>query len=226
EAEHRLDQLLERAGRAHLTGAPGLTVAGVPELVGRSGQDGHAVAGPKLDLLAADLETDTALQDVERLGLGRARVGPSDSRAGPQNGFDEHVLAAGVARSLVEDQDLARHRVLDRLSTANHLVVSLDARFGCNTLSLRFMKSGRKAACASLGVRETAPDYHRGVATTRATATRTIARLWQDAVAREPDGVAYLVEEEGEWKPVTWAEAGRVVDELAHGLLALGVRKG
>jgi long-chain acyl-CoA synthetase len=64
------------------------------------------------------------------------------------------------------------------------------------------------------------------VATTTATATRTIARLWQDAVAREPDGVAYLVEEDGEWKPVTWAEAGQVVDELAHGLLALGVRKG
>jgi long-chain acyl-CoA synthetase len=64
------------------------------------------------------------------------------------------------------------------------------------------------------------------VATTTATATRTIACLWQDAVARESDGVAYLVEEDGEWKPVTWAEAGRVVDELAHGLLALGVRKG
>ncbi|HSC73203.1 MAG TPA: AMP-binding protein, partial [Gaiellaceae bacterium] len=64
------------------------------------------------------------------------------------------------------------------------------------------------------------------MATTTATGTRTIARLWQDAVAREPQGVAYLVEEEGEWKPVTWAEAGRVVDELAHGLLALGVRKG
>ncbi len=64
------------------------------------------------------------------------------------------------------------------------------------------------------------------MATTTATATRTIARLWQDAVARDPDGVAYLVEEDGEWKPVTWGEAGRVVDELAHGLLALGVRKG
>jgi long-chain acyl-CoA synthetase len=75
-------------------------------------------------------------------------------------------------------------------------------------------------------VRETAPDYHLSVATTTATATRTIARLWQDAVAREPDGVAYLVDEDSEWKPVTWAEAGRVVDELAHGLLALGVRKG
>jgi long-chain acyl-CoA synthetase len=64
------------------------------------------------------------------------------------------------------------------------------------------------------------------VATTTATATQTIARLWQDAVARDPDGVAYLVEEDSDWKPVTWAEAGRLVDELAHGLLALGVRKG
>jgi long-chain acyl-CoA synthetase len=64
------------------------------------------------------------------------------------------------------------------------------------------------------------------VATTTATGTRTIARLWQDAVAREPDGTAYLVEENGEWHPITWGQAGRIVDELAHGLLALGVRKG
>jgi long-chain acyl-CoA synthetase len=63
--------------------------------------------------------------------------------------------------------------------------------------------------------------------TTRATGTRTIARLWQDAVAREPAGPAYLVHEGGdEWRPVSWAEAGRAVDELAHGLLALGIRKG
>jgi long-chain acyl-CoA synthetase len=64
------------------------------------------------------------------------------------------------------------------------------------------------------------------VATTAATGTRTIPRLWQDAVARDPAGTAYLVEEAGGWRPVSWAEAGRVVDELAHGLLALGVRKG
>jgi long-chain acyl-CoA synthetase len=64
------------------------------------------------------------------------------------------------------------------------------------------------------------------VATTTVTATRTIPRLWQDAVTRDPEGTAYLVEEPGGWRPVSWAEAGRVVDELAHGLLALGVRKG
>jgi long-chain acyl-CoA synthetase len=64
------------------------------------------------------------------------------------------------------------------------------------------------------------------VATTTATGTRTIARLWRDAVARDPDGAGYLVEQDGEWHPVTWAEAGRIVDELAHGLLALGIRKG
>jgi long-chain acyl-CoA synthetase len=64
------------------------------------------------------------------------------------------------------------------------------------------------------------------VATTTATGTRTIARLWQDAVARNPDETAYLVEENGEWHPITRGEAGRIVDELAHGLLALGVRKG
>jgi long-chain acyl-CoA synthetase len=64
------------------------------------------------------------------------------------------------------------------------------------------------------------------VATTTATGTRTIARLWQDAVERDPAGTAYLVEEGDAWRPVSWAEAGRAVDELAHGLLALGIRKG
>ena len=64
------------------------------------------------------------------------------------------------------------------------------------------------------------------MAATTATGTRTIARLWQDALARRPDEPAYLVEEDGEWHQVTWAEAGRIVDELAHGLLALGIRKG
>ena len=64
------------------------------------------------------------------------------------------------------------------------------------------------------------------MATTTATGTRTIARLWRDAVARQPDEPAYLVEENGVWHPVTWAEAGQIVDELAHGLLALGVRRG
>jgi long-chain acyl-CoA synthetase len=55
---------------------------------------------------------------------------------------------------------------------------------------------------------------------------RTIARLWQDAIARGWDDPAYLVEDGDEWREVSWAEAGRAVDELAHGLLALGVRKG
>jgi long-chain acyl-CoA synthetase len=62
--------------------------------------------------------------------------------------------------------------------------------------------------------------------TTTATGTRTIARLWQDAVARGLESPAYLVQEGEAWRPVSWAEAAEAVDEIAHGLLALGVRKG
>jgi long-chain acyl-CoA synthetase len=61
---------------------------------------------------------------------------------------------------------------------------------------------------------------------TTATGTRTIARLWQDAVARGLESPAYLVQEGATWRPVSWAEAAQAVDEIAHGLLALGVRKG
>ena len=55
---------------------------------------------------------------------------------------------------------------------------------------------------------------------------RTIANLWRDAVAAAHPDPAYLHEVDGVWVPVTWAEAARAVDELANGLLALGVRKG
>jgi long-chain acyl-CoA synthetase len=55
---------------------------------------------------------------------------------------------------------------------------------------------------------------------------RTIWSLWQDALAEERTQPAYLVEESGGWREVSQAEAAEAVDELAHGLLALGVTKG
>jgi long-chain acyl-CoA synthetase len=58
----------------------------------------------------------------------------------------------------------------------------------------------------------------------RATGTKTIAALWGRAKGRT--GTAYLVERDGGWQEVTWAEALDAVDELANGLLALGIRKG
>jgi long-chain acyl-CoA synthetase len=58
----------------------------------------------------------------------------------------------------------------------------------------------------------------------RATGTRTIANLWRRAESRT--GTAYLVETDGEWREAPWEEARGTVDELANGLLALGVRKG
>ena len=55
---------------------------------------------------------------------------------------------------------------------------------------------------------------------------RTIGRLWRDAVATQRDTPAYLVERADGWQPVSWAEAGAAVDEIANGLLELGVKKG
>jgi long-chain acyl-CoA synthetase len=55
---------------------------------------------------------------------------------------------------------------------------------------------------------------------------QTIGRLWLDAVAAERTTPAYLVEREGAWEEVSWRDAAEAVDELANGLLALGVRKG
>jgi long-chain acyl-CoA synthetase len=55
---------------------------------------------------------------------------------------------------------------------------------------------------------------------------KTIWSLWQDALAEKRTRPAYLVEDNGSWREVSQAEAAAAVDELAHGLLALGVKKG
>jgi long-chain acyl-CoA synthetase len=57
-------------------------------------------------------------------------------------------------------------------------------------------------------------------------ARRTIAALWRDATAVAGDMRAYLVETDGGWEPVTSKTAARRVDDIANGLLALGIRKG
>jgi long-chain acyl-CoA synthetase len=55
---------------------------------------------------------------------------------------------------------------------------------------------------------------------------RTIARLWQDAVAAGRERPAYLVEEGEGWREVSWQEADELVRAYANGLLARGVGKG
>ena len=55
---------------------------------------------------------------------------------------------------------------------------------------------------------------------------RTIANLWRNAIAEGRRDPAYLHEVEGDWCEVSWSEAGRAVEELANGLLALGIRRG
>jgi long-chain acyl-CoA synthetase len=55
---------------------------------------------------------------------------------------------------------------------------------------------------------------------------RTIGRLWSTAVAQNRAAPAYLVERESAWEEVSWSDADEIVQELAHGLLALGIRKG
>jgi long-chain acyl-CoA synthetase len=54
----------------------------------------------------------------------------------------------------------------------------------------------------------------------------TLAALWRTAVAETRNTPAYLVHEGDAWKPVSWDAAARRVDEVAHGLLALGIAKG
>jgi long-chain acyl-CoA synthetase len=55
---------------------------------------------------------------------------------------------------------------------------------------------------------------------------RTVPALWRAAIADKRTTPAYLAERDGRWEPVSWVEAGERVDNLANGLLAMGIRKG
>ena len=55
---------------------------------------------------------------------------------------------------------------------------------------------------------------------------RTIPALWQKALAANRTAPAYLAEEEDGWREVSWEEASRRVEDVAFGLLALGIEKG
>jgi long-chain acyl-CoA synthetase len=56
--------------------------------------------------------------------------------------------------------------------------------------------------------------------------TRTIPALWRRAASSGRTSAAYLVQGDTGWEPVSWEDAARRVEELAHGFLALGLRKG
>src|SRR5215216_942871 len=58
------------------------------------------------------------------------------------------------------------------------------------------------------------------------TATRTIPALWRRAATAGHTSPAYLVQGDSGWEPVSWEEAARRIDELSHGFLARGLRKG
>ncbi len=58
------------------------------------------------------------------------------------------------------------------------------------------------------------------------TQLRTTVAVWRAALAEGRTRPAYLAEGPDGWREVSWAEAGRRVEELAHGLLARGIRRG
>src|SRR5919201_2206861 len=55
---------------------------------------------------------------------------------------------------------------------------------------------------------------------------RTIVRLWDEAVTAARRNPAYLVEDSGGWREVSWREADEAIRDYANGLLASGIRRG
>lgn len=72
---------------------------------------------------------------------------------------------------------------------------------------------------ATVAAQESADEKH-------TPSKRTIGAIWQKAVATPREFPAYLVETPDGWKEVSWEEAARRVEEIAFGLMSLGIRKG
>jgi long-chain acyl-CoA synthetase len=62
--------------------------------------------------------------------------------------------------------------------------------------------------------------------TAAATAARTIADVIPNAVAEHPDSPAVRYKHDGSWHDVTYAELGEIVQEIALGLIDVGIEKG
>src|SRR3954469_13870552 len=82
--------------------------------------------------------------------------------------------------------------------------------------------------------RASLPEYHATLASTTIEpqsgdaplATRTAPALWRSIQAPGRTPPAYLEQREDGWREVSWEEAGRRVDLLAHALLRRGVKRG
>ena len=70
---------------------------------------------------------------------------------------------------------------------------------------------------------ETAAETH---APASGPGPRTIPALWYKAASAGRTNPAYLVEHGDHWHEISWDEAATAVEELANGLLSLGLKKG
>ena len=54
----------------------------------------------------------------------------------------------------------------------------------------------------------------------------TVASLARDWAARAPEQVAMREKDFGIWREITWGDAWGTIEDLAHGLISLGVEPG
>jgi hypothetical protein len=97
-----------------------LVLARVPELVRRAGLDPDDVTRAELELLAGDLEADRPRDDLEALGLDRVVVGGRDRAVRLHVRVERRQLAVRLGGRGAEDEALAGHRVLDRVTCVEH----------------------------------------------------------------------------------------------------------
>jgi long-chain acyl-CoA synthetase len=62
--------------------------------------------------------------------------------------------------------------------------------------------------------------------TTFASVFRSVGDMWSHRVGSTPDSEAWWTRENDAWTRITWRQADRRVREIAHGLLAQGIRPG
>ena len=81
--------------------------------------------GPATSFSPPTLKPTEPWSDLEALLLARMHVRRGDEAVRLHERLDDDGLAAGLAGGLAEDEPLAGDRVLDRISSTNHLSAPL-----------------------------------------------------------------------------------------------------
>ena len=185
EREHRLEQRLELQRRPDLADEPDRLVAGVPELVRRSGLDDRDLAGPERQLLAADLQRRACPR--RRRSARSATGGRAPRRRSRRAGRRVSITTASPSVSAEVARKVRRSPVTGFSMVSPVRIISCLLRLSGLTPRMLAPQGSKFVGCAGDFALGRAADLRGGAPPPRG--GLRVARLDEAGFVREHDGL-------------------------------------